>query len=145
MKPVRVLLIEDNPADVELVREALKSANLEPVFQLAADFEQAKLSIQDILAGAASPEVILLDLNLPKGGGLELLQIFQTSPKLHRIPVIVVSSSSAPRDRDRAAQLGALHYFRKPTELDEFMRLGQLVLSSLSFSEMTEPPETSLA
>jgi DNA-binding response OmpR family regulator len=134
MKLVRVLLIEDNPADVELIREALNSAELEPVFRLAADFEEAKISMQDILAGETAPEVILLDLNLPKGSGLELLQIFRASAMFQRIPVIVVSSSSAPRDRDRAAQLGALHYFRKPTELDEFMRLGQLVLSSLSLA-----------
>jgi CheY-like chemotaxis protein len=132
MKPVRVLLIEDNPADIELVREALMAADLDPVLEIAADFEEARGHIQDISLTVDSPDVILLDLNLPKGSGLELLQMFRASPKFEKVPVIVVSSSSAARDRDRAAQLGASRYFRKPSDLEEFMTLGQLVRESLA-------------
>jgi two-component system, chemotaxis family, response regulator Rcp1 len=128
MKPVNVLLIEDNPADIELVREALKTVELEPLLEIANDFEEA----QTHFVRGGCPEVILLDLNLPKGNGLELLQMFRSSPKFQSVPVIVVSSSSAARDRDRAAELGAAHYFRKPTDLDEFMRLGQIVIESLT-------------
>lgn len=128
MRPINVLLIEDNPADIELVREALKMVELEALLQIANDFEEA----QTHFVGGVCPEVILLDLNLPKGSGLELLKMFRSSPKFKRVPVIVVSSSSAARDRDRAAALGAAHYFRKPTDLDEFMRLGQIVIESLT-------------
>ncbi len=128
MNKTKVLLIEDNPADVELVREALEAAGLEHVLHVTPDFETAKDYIDDLQGGAPCPDILLLDLNLPKGNGLELLQAFRTSPQCHRVPVVVVSSSDASRDRDQAARLGAAQYFRKPTDLKEFMKLGAIVL-----------------
>lgn len=139
MKPVKILLIEDNPDDIELVREALIVNELEPLFQIATDFEQAQTQMEQIHLGAACPQVILLDLNLPKGNGLTLLQMFRSSPRFQSVPVIVVSSSSAARDRARAAELGAAHYFRKPIDLEEFMKLGLIVVESLKNQLETEP------
>ncbi len=131
MSPVNILLIEDSPEDIELVREALAMTKLEPLLQIANDFEQAQNQLAEIHLGGPCPELILLDLNLPKGSGLNLLQMCRSSPKLRSVPVIVVSSSYAARDRDRVAELGAAHYFRKPMDFDEFMKLGQIVIDSL--------------
>ncbi len=132
MKTANVLLVEDNPADVELVKEALDAANVEHVMQIATDFEQAKALLAGIPAGAACPDVLLMDLNLPQGSGLELLRVFRENPNWQTIPVIVVSSSDARRDREQAARLGAVDYFRKPSDLDEFMRLGPIVAKWLA-------------
>ena len=75
-----------------------------------------------------------MDLNLPQGSGMELLRVFRANPDWQTIPVIVVSSSDAKRDRDQAKQLGAVDYFRKPSDLDEFMRLGRIVAKWLAHS-----------
>jgi len=134
MKTVNVLLVEDNPADVELVREALNEANLPHVLRIATDFEEAKNHLASIPMGAPTPDVLLMDLNLPQGNGLELLRIFRSNPEWQAIPVIVVSSSNAIRDREHAARLGAAHYFRKPSDLREFMELGPIVVKWLAQS-----------
>jgi len=131
---LNILLVEDNPADVELVREALDATNLVHVLQVANDFEEAKQHMDSMLLGAPRPDVLLMDLNLPQGSGLELLRLFRTNPDWQSIPVIVVSSSNAPRDRDQAARLGAAHYFRKPSDLKEFMELGPIVAKSIAKS-----------
>ncbi len=131
MTTVNILLVEDNPADVELVVEALDSVHLPHVLQVAADFEQAKDQMDKITLGAKSPDILLMDLNLPQGSGLELLRLFKLNPDWQKIPVIIVSSSDSARDRDQAARLGAVHYFRKPTDLKEFMKLGPIVVSSV--------------
>ena len=128
---MNIMLVEDNPADVELVREALDSVNLSHVLQVAPDFENAKHQIDSISHGAPCPDVLLMDLNLPQGSGLELLRIFRANPKWQTVPVIVVSSSDSGRDRDLAARLGANHYFRKPIDLKEFMELGAIVVKSV--------------
>jgi chemotaxis family two-component system response regulator Rcp1 len=131
MKSLRVLLIEDNLADVELTREALDGAGLTYTMEVAADFEQAQEHVKRIAEGAASPDILLMDLNLPKGSGFELLKLIRQHPECQRVPVIIVSSSNASRDRAQAAELGAMHYFRKPSDLDEFMKLGPLVMRSV--------------
>lgn len=131
MRSTRILLVEDSLADVELVREALNATGLPYIIHIAADFEEAKDYIATIAAGTSCPDIILMDLNLPKGSGFELLRMVRSNPKCNTIPAIIVSSSNAPRDRDQAALLGAAHYFRKPTDFDEFMKLGPLVVASL--------------
>ncbi len=131
MRTVQVLLVEDNLADVELVREALSASELQHVLQVVTDFEEAREYVESISLGSVCPDILLMDLNLPKGSGFDLLRIFRLRPHCQDIPVIVVSSSNAVRDRDRAAQFGAVQYFRKPTDLDEFMKLGLLVAASL--------------
>jgi two-component system response regulator len=72
------------------------------------------------------PDLLLLDLNLPKKDGFEVLELFRAHPLCASNPVIVISSSGAPRDRERVAEFGA-HFFRKPIDLDDFMELGAVV------------------
>jgi CheY-like chemotaxis protein len=78
-------------------------------------------------AGELCPHLLLLDLNLPKKSGAQVLQHVKQSRRLRNVPVVVLTSSDSPRDKDQAAQLGATRYFRKPSRLAEFMKLGELV------------------
>lgn len=124
-----VLLVEDNPADVFLVREAIQEEGLTFHMEVAEDGEQALaiLDAADGNRGTPRPNFILLDLNLPKQTGEEVLQRVRQSPWSAEIPVVVMTSSESPADRARAMELGATEYFRKPSNLDEFMQLGKLV------------------
>ena len=78
-------------------------------------------------AGALCPDVLLLDLNLPKASGHQVLEKLRAQSKCIDTPVIVVTSSDAPQDREKAARLGAAYYFRKPTDFEEFMMLGAVI------------------
>jgi CheY-like chemotaxis protein len=128
---VRVLLVEDNVGDVELVREALDSSGLLYVLEVAADFEYARNCIEGIGDTSHCPDVILMDLNLPKGSGWDLLRILRAHPKGGKVPVVVVSSSNSPSDRMRAPEFRVADYFRKPADIDEFMKLGPLIKNVL--------------
>jgi DNA-binding response OmpR family regulator len=127
--PIHVFLAEDNRADVSLVNEALRFHELVYQLYVAEDCEEAIRFLEAVgkPGEAPRPNVALLDLNLPKGSGHELLQAIRSHPICAQVPVIIVTSSGAPQDRGRAAQLGADRYFRKPAELDEFMELGAIV------------------
>ncbi|HEY6393440.1 MAG TPA: response regulator [Bryobacteraceae bacterium] len=120
-----MLLVEDNPGDVRLVREALKEGRFPGHLTVAMDGEEAT----DILwrRGAHKddprPDLILLDLNLPGKNGRVILKEIKSDPDLCRIPVAVFSSSSAPSDLDNAYALHANCYVRKPSDLDEYMQV----------------------
>jgi DNA-binding response OmpR family regulator len=124
-QPLNLLLAEDNLPDALLVREAIKMENLPLHVYIAPDGERAL----DFIAqaekdpGAPVPHVLLLDLNLPKIDGLEVLRKIRAGDKFNRIPVLVVTSSDSPADRNGAASLGA-GYFRKPVTYDEFVKIG---------------------
>ena len=126
--PLHVFLVEDNPGDIELVYEALRENEVEYTMTIARDGAQAKRYIESIgTIDAHCPDVLILDLNLPKADGHELLALLRSHPLCTETPVIVVTSSDSRKDRDRAAALGAARYFRKPTDLSEYMQLGALV------------------
>ena len=127
--PLNVLLVEDNPPDVMLIRQALRQHGLEFTLHQATDAEQALAYIDGIGDNEQTPcpDVVLLDLNIPKGEGIELLQALRKSIRCAEVPVIVLSSSTNSEDRARVAEWGATQYFRKPIELDQFMKLGSLV------------------
>jgi CheY-like chemotaxis protein len=127
-------LAEDNPGDVQLVQEALREHHLEFDLVVCSDGARALSYLENVAsdAGVHCPDVFLLDLNLPKASGHQILEKFRTQFKCSDTPVIVVTSSDAPRDRERAAQLGAAHYFRKPTDFEEFMKLGAVIKSLTS-------------
>jgi CheY-like chemotaxis protein len=128
--PIRALLAEDNPGDVLLIREALTLAGLEFQLDVMQDGEQISNFMDRIdEEGLPRPHVVLLDLNLPRRTGDEILLKMRQSPEWTGVPVVVVTSSNSPYDRDRAARLGANHYFRKPADYEEFMRLGAVVRS----------------
>jgi CheY-like chemotaxis protein len=132
----QILLIEDAEPDVFLVREALKEAGLDFELRILDDGEKAVEYFDRLDANAAdpSPDVVLLDLNLPKVSGDQVLERLRRSPRCTRLPVIVVTSSDTPADKMRAARLGATRYFRKPSALDQFMQLGRLVRDLLETS-----------
>jgi DNA-binding response OmpR family regulator len=100
---------------------------------VAPDGEKAIAFVEttDIDPEAPCPQVILLDLNLPRTSGMEVLRRLKTSPRFAEVPVIVVTSSDASMDRAEAANLGVDGYFVKPQNLDEYMKLGSLVKAIL--------------
>jgi len=125
---VRLLLVEDSPADVYLVREAMKTEGLECRLQVAEDGEMAIQILNRVDAETdPAPNLLLVDLNVPRRDGIQVLQRMRQSPRYAGIPVIVISSSDSQADRERALAMGATEYFRKPSTLDEFMKLGRLV------------------
>jgi CheY-like chemotaxis protein len=129
----RVLLIEDAEADVLVVQESLKESGIDFELQVLDDGEKA-LELLDALDGdidSPLPNVILLDLNLPRKNGAQVLERIRRSLRCGNVPVVIVTSSDSPKDRAEASHLGATHYFRKPSSLDEFMKLGPLVESLL--------------
>jgi chemotaxis family two-component system response regulator Rcp1 len=121
-RPFRVLLIEDNPADVRLTRLALSEVSTTEV-DVAADGEQAlsMLRQRDGHENAARPDLILLDLNLPKKHGHEVLAEIKGDPTLRSIPVVVFSTSHYHEDVDRSYRLQANAYVSKPRDLEEFL------------------------
>lgn len=128
-RPLHIFLAEDNPGDVELVRESLREHNIEHTLAVARDGREAKELIQRIgmAHDTPCPDVVLLDLNLPKTDGHELMALLRAHPLCGKTPVIVVTSSDARRDRERAFQMGAARYFRKPSDLIEFLKLGLVI------------------
>jgi chemotaxis family two-component system response regulator Rcp1 len=142
-RPVRILLVEDNPADVRLTREALKEAKVRNDIQVAPDGEQA----MDILhkAGkfhdAKRPDVILLDLNLPRKSGLEVLQEIKEDDELKRIPVVVITSSKAEQDIVRSYNLHANCFVTKPVDLNQFLEVVRSVEDFWLSIVRLPPPE----
>jgi DNA-binding response OmpR family regulator len=123
------MLVEDSPADVYLVQEAVRQEGLRFDWKVAEDGETAIQIIDrvDADADAVAPGLLLLDINVPRRSGNHVLQHFRKSPRCGTIPVVMISSSDSPAERKRAFDLGADEYFRKPSSLDEFMTLGSLV------------------
>ena len=128
MSALEIMLVEDNPADAFLVRLALKEAGL--TFQLnhCSDGEEAMSYLDKAESGvAAYPHLLMLDLNIPKISGHEVLKAVRKSKQLHSIPVIIMSSSESPTDKKLVQSYGANHYFPKPPDLAQFMKLGAVV------------------
>lgn len=119
---VDILLVEDSPADVRLTREALRNTKLINKLAVASDGIQAlaMLRNQGQYANLRRPDLILLDLNLPKKNGRAVLQEIKQDPDLRRIPVVVVTSSTAEEDVVRSYDLHANCYVTKPLELEHF-------------------------
>lgn len=116
LRAPRLLLVEDNLGDVGLIREALRSCGSRAVLSVARDGLEA-LSLLDPANEGELPDLILLDLNLPRMDGRELLARLKTDAELRRLPVIVFTSSNAPKDIARAYELQANAYLVKPLDL----------------------------
>jgi CheY-like chemotaxis protein len=131
---VFLLVAEDNPADVGLIRLAMKEHGIQTGVHVVSDGEAAVRFIDMVETDPAAtcPVLAILDLNLPRVGGGEILRRVRVSTKWRDVPVIVVSSSLSPRDRKDAIQLGASAYFAKPSDLEEFLRLGALINQMLA-------------
>lgn len=118
-----VLLVEDNPSDVELVREALAVWTLPARLNVVDDGDKALCYVRHIApyADAPVPELILLDLNLPKKDGLEVLREIKGDARLAQIPIIVLTTSDRENDVKKAYALHANCYLTKPLEIDDFI------------------------
>ena len=123
MKPVEILLVEDNPGDVRLTREALKEAKVINNLTVLKDGVEALafLRQQGPYGGAVIPHLILLDLNLPKKDGREVLAEIKADEKLKRIPVVVLTTSQDEQDVFKSYNLHANCYVTKPVDLEQFM------------------------
>jgi two-component system, chemotaxis family, response regulator Rcp1 len=130
----QIILVEDAEPDVLLVREALEQSGLEFELRVFDDGEQGVDFVEtvDRDATVARPHLFLLDLNLPKRTGGQILERVRQSPRCGRIPVVILTSSDSNRDKAQAANLNATGYFRKPSRLDEFMKLGPYVRDLLN-------------
>lgn len=128
-RPVNILLIEDNPGDVRLTKEAFKESGMNVNLNVVMDGVEALqyLRQEDHYADAIIPDLILLDLNLPKKDGREVLQIIKTDDKLMCIPVVVLTTSGAEQDISNSYRLHANCYLNKPIEFDKFFDLIQKV------------------
>lgn len=124
-----VLLVDDNPTDVFVIREAIERSGLDLNLHLASNGEEALLYLQDLAESEKPlcPALVLLDLNLPKVGGIEVLRHLRGSSLYGRTPVIVITSSTAEADRAAVRRLGAEAYFQKPTSLSAYMELAEVV------------------
>jgi chemotaxis family two-component system response regulator Rcp1 len=122
-RPVEILLVEDNPGDVRLTMEALRDGKVRNRLHVVDDGEKAMafLRRQGGYPTAPRPDVILLDLNLPRKDGREVLTEIKQDPDLKRIPVVVLTSSEAEQDILRAYNLHANCYITKPVDLEKFL------------------------
>jgi chemotaxis family two-component system response regulator Rcp1 len=121
-EPIEILLVEDSPGDVRLTREALQEAKVSNHLHVVPDGAEAMafLRHQGRYADAPHPDLILLDLNLPKKDGRQVLEEIKADPALKRIPVIVLTTSDAESDVLRSYDLHANCYLVKPVDVDRF-------------------------
>ena len=143
----QIILVEDAEPDVFLVREALEQSGLEFELKVLDDGEQgvAFVETMDRDATLVRPHLFLLDLNLPKKTGGQILERVRQSRRCAQIPVVILTSSVSQRDKTQAADLNATGYFRKPSRLDEFMKLGPYVRDLLTRQRQTEADGGTLA
>jgi len=125
----RILLVEDNPGDIRLTQEALKESQIEITLDVVSDGEQAVefLMQRNKYVDSVRPNIILLDLNLPKKNGIEVLKEIKAHDTLRKIPVIVLTTSDAEHDITKAYDLHANCYILKPVDFDDFAKVIKLI------------------
>ena len=138
--PIEILLVEDNPGDVLLTQEAFSEAKICNNLHIVNDGEEALayLNKEEGYEDAIRPDLILLDLNLPKVDGREVLDYVKSNDPLKRIPVVVLTSSEAEQDIIKTYDLHANSYVVKPIDLNQFVRVVNAV-ESFWFSVVTLP------
>jgi CheY-like chemotaxis protein len=124
-KPVEILLVEDNAGDVGLIEEVFEEAKIKNNIHVAGDGEEAMLYLhaEGKFAGSQRPDIILLDLNLPKKDGREVLREIKEDSNLKNIPVVVLTTSNAEKDILGVYDLHANAYVTKPLDFDQFMKV----------------------
>jgi two-component system, chemotaxis family, response regulator Rcp1 len=127
--PYRIWIAEDNPADVYLIEEAMRRHQFAYDLEIADNGEDMlkMIAVVDQDPSQNCPDLFLVDLNLPRRPGDEVLARIRQSSRCSQVPVIVITSSDSPQDRGRARDLGASFYFRKPADLERFMAIGGIV------------------
>ena len=141
-KPIRILLVEDNDADVRLTREALREGKIHNELAVVHDGVEAMayLRRQAPYVDAVRPDVILLDLNMPRKSGLEVLQEVKEDADLRRIPVVILTTSSAEADVVRSYDLHANCYVQKPVDVSRFVEVVKAV-DDFWFTIVRLPPD----
>ncbi len=128
-RPVEILLVEDNPGDVRLILEAMKEGKMNNNVSVAVDGVEAMafLHREDGHAEAPRPDIIFLDLNLPRKDGRAVLAEIKQDPRLRRIPVVILTTSKADEDVLRSYDLHANAYITKPGDLEQFIEVVKSV------------------
>lgn len=139
MSKYSIVLAEDSSADVFLTRRALIETGLDHELYVVEDVDGAVSLMNRIGVDVPKPDLLLIDLNLPKVDGADLIQMIRRYAGCAHLPVIVVTSSDSPKDRARVSELKVKEYFRKPSDLAEFMRLGELVRDTLENRDALAP------
>lgn len=119
-----ILLVEDNPLDLDLTLRAFAAKNISNPIEIARDGEEALNYFEKWENGAPTPIVILLDLNMPKINGLEVLEKLKLHPVFKTIPVVILTTSSESSDLQSAYQLGVNSYIVKPVSFDKFLEVA---------------------
>jgi CheY-like chemotaxis protein len=136
-KMTHIMLVEDNPGDVFLTRRALDAEDLEYDILLARDGVEAIRYLTEAAQGEREIDLLLVDLNLPKRDGAEVLEQMRLHENLRKVPAIVLTSSNSPQDRQRCMRVGADRYFHKPSNLASFMEPGKLAKDLIGGHEAT--------
>jgi CheY-like chemotaxis protein len=128
-RPIEILLVEDDEADVVLTTEALEASKVLNNMHVARNGEEALrfLRRQDEYGGSPRPDIVLLDLNLPRLDGREVLAQIKADPELRRIPIVVLTTSEAEEDVVRSYDLHANAYVTKPVDFDRFLQVVQSI------------------
>jgi chemotaxis family two-component system response regulator Rcp1 len=126
---IEILLVEDNPGDVRLTREALKEAKVGNNLSVVADGVEAMafLRREGTYSKAARPDIVLLDLNLPKKDGRQVLAEVKADPNLRRIPIVILTTSKAEEDILKTYDLHANCFITKPVDFDQFVKVVQSI------------------
>ena len=134
LAPSQIIVAEDNPADVGLVFEAFRKHQLHCNVRVLADGQEVIAFIDSLEANdqLPCPDLLLLDLSLPKHDGREILNHLRSSERCGQTPVVIMTSSDWLEDRRTAEKHAAVHYFQKPSSLDQFMELGTIVKEVIS-------------
>jgi chemotaxis family two-component system response regulator Rcp1 len=124
-RPIEILLVEDNPGDIRLTQEAFRDGKVANNMSVVTDGVEAMMFLhqENKYGDAPRPDIILLDLNLPKKDGREVLAELKQDPGLRRIPVIVLTTSEAEQDILNSYDMHANCYITKPIDLEEFIKL----------------------
>ncbi|HJY63663.1 MAG TPA: response regulator [Ignavibacteria bacterium] len=128
-KSLQILLVEDNEGDVRLIKEAFNESNIDKNFSVAKDGEDALnyLYKRGDYSDRLNPDIIFLDINLPKKNGFEVLEKIKNDPELKRIPVIMLSSSSSEDHISKSYELSANCYVTKPVDFDEYTEVVKTI------------------
>jgi CheY-like chemotaxis protein len=132
----KILLAEDNPGDVLLLQQALQMRDVPCIVEVAEDGHRAIAMVRDRAwaGGESLPDLIVLDVNLPKRAGSEVLEQIRAVPAFSRVPVIIFTSSASPADQQRAVELGANLYLQKPSDLDDLLAVAEVIAEILTKS-----------
>lgn len=136
--PPPILLVEDNPMDVDLTLRAFKRRRLTNTIQIARDGEEALAWLPRWEAGEPVPAVILLDLKLPRVDGLEVLRRLKRHSEFRRIPVVVLTTSAESQDVREAYSIGVNSYIVKPVDFDKFVEVAAQI--EVYWTMVNEPP-----